>query len=261
MKKLAFLSLLCLLMASCTVDRDGIRDPVAEAQANAANSKTRINAENANLDLAIREKNAETELAAKRAIIENDRLRAEAEAQGIAAIAEARAMAEQSSIKEKGKADAKSIESQGEAKSQFWNAVGIGSRIAIIALGIGLAVSIVIGMTGRTVAYTYNSIQKSKYVLIGAEPRTLLPPPIVITMDGYLLDTRTGERARLRDAAGVNRLRLAATTQTTNLALMGRTAEEIAKTAKGKDGAASAEVGGMLPAIAQSVPLLEVIDA
>jgi hypothetical protein len=102
------------------------------------------------------------------------------------------------------------------------------------------------------VAYSYGAILKARYVQIGVEPLTMLPPPIVVTADGYLIDTRSGERARIRDAAGVNRLKLAASTRNTETAQMARAVVEAAKSTK------STTATQDLPMISASVPTMVV---
>jgi hypothetical protein len=116
-----------------------------------------------------------------------------------------------------------------------------------------MAISIIIIATGRSVAYTYNAILSAQYVRIGVEPMTMLPPPLVITADGFLIDTRSGERSRIRDAAGVNRMRLSATTQTTNAALLGRATVDISKANRGN----GVQAADALPTIAASIPLIQ----
>ena len=55
----------------------------------------------------------------------------------------------------------------------------------------------------------------------------------------------------------VDRLRLAATTQSTNIALLGRTAAEIGKVNRGKQ-AGGTQAADVLPGIGASVPLIDV---
>ena len=236
---LVIVSVLLLATAACAPD------PVQLAKASAMNTDTYIKEANAELDLEIRKANAQAQIDAQRAQIENDRLKAEAESAAIQETARLKAVAEQDAIKAKGQAWAGTLQ-----------ALGFGGKIALVVLSAGLALALVVAVAGRSAAYAINSVLDAQYVRIGVEPSTLLPPPFVITMDGWLIDTRSGERAAIRDAVGVNRLRLAATTQATNTALLGRAAVEISKTNRGKggDGVRAAE---SLPTIAASIPMLD----
>lgn len=114
-----------------------------------------------------------------------------------------------------------------------------------LALGVGtiLAGTLLYG-TARTVAL------RSRIYSVRVEPATQQAPPMLIMDNGYLIDTRTGERARVRDAAGVNRLRLQAGTQLTGIALAARAVERVGKAAT------SAQPAEMLPGIVQGVPLI-----
>lgn len=272
------LVLATMILTGCSAEQDknGIRiysPSVSEAMATATVSAAQVARANSELDLSIREKNAQAELDAKRAEIETNRMRAEAEALAIRTSAEAEAKAklaeaeaQRTVIQAKGQADVETIKAKGQAEAQTELATGEAKSWTIVTLGIGLsgvamlgALAFVIWVTGRSVATAYNDILKAQYVQIGVEPRTLLPPPLVITRDGYLIDTRSGERAKLRNAAGVDRLRLAATTQSTNIALLARAAQDIGKTNHGKQSGGT-QAADILPGIGASVPLLDVAE-
>ena len=219
---------------------------ILEAQAAATRSATEITQANAYTDLDIRKAAADAELKAKEQEIEARRQRA---------IVDTKIAEEQGQAKADG---ARQIAiAQADATRKTWEAVGQGSNWLLTAIGIGLSLSVVIFTTGRTAARTYGAILRARNVLINVEPSTLLPPPFIITDTGYLIDTRTGERARIRDAAGVNRLRLAASTQTTNIALGMRAAQQIAKDNRGKQ-SGGVRVAEALPEIGRSIPLLDV---
>lgn len=245
------LVVLALALIGCTVDKDGLRNPGAEAAAAAVENETYIKRQNAETDLDIRRKNADAEVEAKRQEIEARRLRAQADADAI--VAAGRAQADGARVIAQAKAEAEQgvVAARGRAKSQALKALGTGGQFAIVALGAGLAIAIVVTATGRSVAYSYNAILKARYIQLGVEPLTMLPPPIVITADGYLIDTRSGERARIRDAAGVNRLKLAATTRTTDVALLSQALVNSAKITK------STIATQDLPGIASSVQTMD----
>ena len=114
------------------------------------------------------------------------------------------------------------------AKSQMWTWGGIGASVLLLLSFCGAGLYALGFGAGRGL----NSIATSQYVRIGVEPATLLPPPFVITRDGYLLATGTGERARLRDASGVDHLRIAATERATETALLARAVVDAAKASK-----------------------------
>jgi len=139
-----------------------------------------------------------------------------------------------------------------DAQADVLRAIGNAGAMAIYILVVALAVAMTIFASGRAIAHVRGVILASSYVRINVEPRTMLPPPLVITQDGYLIDTRTGERARLRDAAGVNQLRLAATTHATEIAQVADAQVRIAKATK------DSRVGDVLQGIASRIPLLGV---
>ena len=160
---------------------------------------------------------------------------------------------------EKLDAEAKTETAKGEASARAITAAGWGAMFALFSLGIGSGIAVIVLATGKSVAHVRQVWIASEMIKIGVEASTLLPPPFVITRDGFMLDTRTGERARLRDSVGVNQMRLAATTQSTNIALLARAAERIGETNKSKGGGTQA--ADVLPGIGTSVPLLDVVDA
>jgi hypothetical protein len=240
------------LTSGCTVDQYGLRNPEAEAAAAAVQNETWIKRQNAETDLAIRRQNAEAELRASQQEIEARRLRAAAEADAIVASGQAKADGARAIAQAKAEAERGTVAARGQAAAAALVALGTGGQFAIVALGAGLAIAIIVTATGRSVAYSYNAILKARYVQIGVEPLTMLPPPIVVTADGFLIDTRSGERARIRDAAGVNRLKLAASTRNTETAQMARAVVETARITKSTTAAQD------LPLIAASVPTMVV---
>ena len=137
-----------------------------------------------------------------------------------------------------------------DAQADATRAIGNAGAGAIYILVMALAVAMAIFALGHAVAHVRVAILDSSYVRIGVESRTMLPPPLVITQDGYLIDTRTGERAQLRDAVGVNNLRLAATTHMTEVAQVADAQVRIAKATK------DSRVGDALRGIASHIPLL-----
>jgi len=153
--------------------------------------------------------------------------------------------AERQSAVALGDAQVKEIEATGEAKRQEAAATGHAKAMAIKTAGyagaavlVAVALAVVILAGGWSAATTRKAWAEAQLLTIGVEQSTLLPPPFVVTADGYLVDTRSGERARLRDAAGVNRLRLQTSADVTKAALGARAAAEIARaTGRPEDGA------------------------
>jgi len=232
--KVILLSIAILFLSACTVDENGIRDPVAEAKAAATRQAAATIADKESVKIEIDRQAALAEIKLRET-------QAESEAYKTRLLAEAQAEAEK----------ARMIE-QARAQVQVSQAFAVALSIVLV-LG---AVAAVVWISGRSVAGAYNAMQAARYVKIGVEPGTLLPPPLVI-VDGYLLDTRSGERAKLRDPAGVNRLKLAATTHTTDIALMAAAARAIA----GQKHPAAAQVADQLPTIAASLPMLDTAGA
>lgn len=241
MRKCAVVLMLAwlVLLSGCSGDvqmEDGklsITDPEREARAAATRQAAAIIADKESVQVEIQRKSALAEIKLKET-------QAESEAYKTRVLAEAEAEARRETLIE-----------QGRAVAQVMRAFADAMRI-ILVLG---AVALVIFVTGRSVAGAHNAMLAARYVKIGADPATLQPPPIVITTDGLLLDTRTGERAKLRDAVGVNQLLLAAVTRNLDMAMLARAAEQIARS-NSKPGSGGAQVGDILPALASSVPTL-----
>jgi len=138
------------------------------------------------------------------------------------------------------------------AQADVLRAIGRAVATAIYILVVALAIAMTIFALGRAIAHVRGMILASSYVRINVEPHTMQPPPLVITQDGYLIDTRSGERARLRDAAGVDKLRLAATTHVTEVALLSAAETKIAKQTK------NAKPADALMGAAGNIPILDV---
>jgi hypothetical protein len=107
--------------------------------------------------------------------------------------------------------------------------VAVAGGLGMVALAVGGAIVRRAGIAGG-------------FVRIGVEASTL-QAPLLVTADGWLVDPRTGERARLRDRAGVDRLRLQASARLGAVAIAARAAERIA-------GARNDRPAEVLPAVA-----------
>jgi len=105
------------------------------------------------------------------------------------------------------------------------------------AAGLGIVLVIALAIVGICLATAYGrrALLQSQYIAIGVEKATLQPPPFVF-VGGYMIDTRSGERARLREAAAVNRLLLQRASEETETALRARAAIEIARQGASTDG-------------------------
>jgi hypothetical protein len=240
----AAMLLALVLLAGCDVkvNDEGLDagDPVRRAAATATVSAVRISDRNAQLDIAIRETAAAQEVEAHNVTIEATRAAITANVTKTLIMADAQAQAQ-----------SKTIEAQGAASAQATSALGTAGYITILVMGVSLAISAFVLATGYSIAHVKGAVLAANYVQIGVEARTLLPPPIIITADGYMIDTRSGERARLRDAVGVDRLRLAATTHTTEVAQLAQAEVEIAKSTR------DTRPGDALMGAAGAVPMLD----
>jgi hypothetical protein len=217
------------------VDESGVTvtDPRRAAEAYA----TRTAAETAANERALKLETAKRAQAA-----ESERLKIEAEAQAYKArvLAEAEADAERVRLVEQARAGV-------QVSQAFATALSI-----VLVLG---AVGAVIWIAGLSYSRARTSVLASNYVRIGVDPMTMQPPPIVITADGMLLDTRTGERAKVRDAVGVNQVLLAAVTHNLDMAMMANAAKDIAQK-NSKPNSGGAQVADQLANIAEAVPVI-----
>jgi len=232
------LAIIALMLAGCsdvTIDESGIKsvDPkrAAEAYATRTAAETAANERALKLETAKRAQDAESE-----------RLRIEAEAEAYKArvLAEAQADTERVRLVEQARAGV-------QVSQAFATSLSI-----VLVLG---AAGAVIWISGVSYSRARNSVLASNYVRIGVDPNTMQPPPIIITHDGMLLDTRTGERAKVRDAVGVNQLLLAAVTHNLDMAMMASAAKDIAQN-NAKPNSGGAQVADQLANIAEAVPVI-----
>lgn len=266
MKRYIILTVILLLTTACSIqsDEEGVFTGDArlkQAEARATDTATDIEKQNAELDRQIRLSEMGAEREAHLVAVEATKVAyttqmsttlLQANAQVAAIVAQGDANANR--IIASGQAEAESIRIQAASRANVTIALGNALSVAIYIFVVGLVMAMTILALGRATADVRGAVLASRYVRIGVESATLLPPPLVITEDGYLIDTRSGERARLRDAVGVDKLRLAATTHTTEIALLSAAEIQIAKQTK-SDKAADALMGA-----ASSVPMLAVND-
>jgi len=205
-------------------------DPVREVRAEATAAAVRVGEANDNLDIQVREADLELEKQAHAVALEATRVAYQTEMQTQLIVATVEAGAQADTIRARGQAEANRISAYAESDIQTSHTLAQAGAIAIPMVAIGAAMAFVILAWGHSAATVRRAVMSANYVRIGVDPRTLLPPPLVISSDGYLIDTRSGERARLRDAAGVDRMRLAAMTHATETALVARAQVAIAKT-------------------------------
>jgi len=247
--------LLALAGAGCSVDTRGegmhVGDPVREVRAEATAVAVDTAKGNADLDLQIREAELEAEKAAHTVALEATRVAYQTQMQSQLIVATVEAGANAEAIRARGEAEASTIRAHAEADVRTSRTLADAGAIAIPAVAVGLAVAFVILALGHSTATVKRAILSAGYVRIGVENQTLLPPPLVVH-NGYLIDTRSGERARLSDPAGVDRMRLAATAHATEVALTARSLVSVAKATK------NARPGDMLPSVAGAIPMLEV---
>lgn len=100
---------------------------------------------------------------------------------------------------------------------------------------------------GGSVAASRKANLEARLVKLDRITRTF---PILL-QDGWLVDLETGERARLDQPSQPHTGRLIGSIQARVVGLLAHSAEKVAKSTK------DAKPGDMLPAIGQSVPLLE----
>ena len=156
------------------------KDPEAEARAVQMNARTWIAEQNAAVDLELRKLTTQAEI---------ETARAQATAGRQIAVA------------------------RGNAWSQVILVLGRAAAIFIQALGYGLAIgvpfAIVLICGGWSVSYVRQRWHKSRYFSYAINPAL---PLLLVSSDGYLVFTHTGQRARLRDSQGVDQVHTAAMT-------------------------------------------------
>jgi len=259
----AFL-LLVLVGAGCTVESGGGQfhagDPVREVRAEATAVAVDIAKGNADVDLQVRQADLQRELEAHAVALEATRTAYTTQMQTQLIVATVEAGAQADAIRARGQAEASTILARADADIQTDRAradasvktshtLATAGAIAIPVVAVGGAVAFVILAWGHSTATVKRAMLTAGYVRIGVENQTLLPPPLVIH-EGYLIDTRSGERARLSDPAGVDRMRLAATAHATEVALTARSLVSVAKATK------NARPGDMLPSVAGAIPVI-----
>jgi hypothetical protein len=166
----------------------------------------------------------------------------------------ARGQAEASTILARADADIRTDRARADASVRTSHTLATAGAIAIPVIAIGAAGAFIILAWGHSTATVKRAVLSAGYVRIGVEPSTLLPPPLVMHK-GYLVDTRSGERAKLSDPAGIDRMRLAATAHATEVALTTRSLVSVAKATK------NAKPGDMLPSVAGAIPMMEMHNA
>ncbi len=125
----------------------------------------------------------------------------------------------------------------------WWSTVG--GVITLLAIAISLSVASV----GGAMAFTRRAGLQARLVRLDRATRTW--PVMLDIKTGLLVDLETGERARLGEVSQLDHRRLIISGQVRTTGLLAQAATEIAKSAK------SPQPGDMLPAIGQSVPLLQ----
>jgi len=255
---------LALALVGCSVESGNGQfhagDPVREVRAEATAVAVDIAKGNAGMDLQVRQADLEHEIeshdvalqatvTAYTTQMQTQLIVATVEAGAQADAIRARGQAEASTILARADADIQTGRARADASVKTSHTLATAGAIAIPVVAIGAAVAFVILAWGHSTATVKRAVLSAGYVRIGVEPSTLLPPPLVIHA-GYLVDTRSGERAKLSDPAGVDRMRLAATAHATEVALTVRSLVSVAKATK------NAKVGDMLPSVAGAIPMI-----
>lgn len=189
--------------------------------------------------------NQQLSIEQRRSEIETNVVKANTETE----LTKARGNAEIRAIDTKSTTDAQVSMANASAWSRF---VSVASY-SLIIIACGIALSIAVIAIGRSAAHAKHQWAMADILLIQAANRDL--PPLIMTRSGYLLDTLTGERARISDASGVNQLRTAAMTR-----LLEASALAHAAVAIGKDNqrrlAGGVQAADALPGISQAIPLV-----
>ena len=263
----AFLLLALALVTGCSVDTRGegvhVGDPVREVRAEATAVAVDIAKGNADMDLQVRQADLENEIASHDVALQatvtayttqmqTQLIVATVEAGAQADAIRARGQAEASTILARGQADVQTELARADASVQTSHTLATAGAVAIPLLAVGAAVAFVILAWGHSTATVKHAMLTAGYVTIGVERPTLLPPPLVVH-NGYLIDTRSGERAALKDPAGVDRMRLGAMAHTTETALVARAHVAIARATK------NPKAGDALMAAVNTLPTM--VDA
>jgi len=244
---------ICLLMATlalalvgCSVQSGNGQfhagDPVREVRAEATAVAVTVAKGNADMDLQVRQADLQNEIeshdvalqatvTAYTTQMQTQLIVATVEAGAQADAIRARGQAEASTILARADADIQTDRARADASAKTSRTLATAGAIAIPVVAIGTAGAFVILAWGHSTATVKRAMLAAGYVTIGVEKPTLLPPPLVVH-GGFLIDTRSGERAKLSDPAGVDRMRLGAMAHTTETALVARAQVAIARAVK-----------------------------
>jgi hypothetical protein len=121
------------------------------------------------------------------------------------------------------------------------------STVSLAVLMLGLTVCLIVAAGGGAVAFVSYVNLQARLIWIDRTTRTF---PIYLHKD-LLADLEVGERARLDEPSQAHVGRLIGSVQARVTGLLAQSAEKIAKST------GDAQPGDMLPAIGQSVPLLD----
>lgn len=139
------------------------------------------------------------------------------------------------------------------ANASAWSNVVNVAGYSLIIIAVGAALSITVIAVGRSAAHAKSQWALADYLMLQAANKDL--PPIIVTRSGYLLDTLTGERARVSDPAAVNHIRTAAMTRLLEASTLARAAVAIGHDNQRKL-AGGIQAADVLPGIASSIPLV-----
>jgi len=254
---------ICLLMATlalalvgCSVQSGNGQfhagDPVREVRAEATAVAVDIAKGNADIDLQVRQADLQNEIESHDVALQATVTAYTTQMSTTLIVAKVEADAQARAIEARGQAEANRIMAYAErdVKTSQTLASAVAIAIPMVALAAGLAAMIL--ALGHSVATVKRAVLAAGYVTIGVEKPTLLPPPLVVH-GHYLIDTRSGERARLSDPAGVDRMRLGAMAHTTETALVARAHVAIARATK------NPKAGDALMAAVNTLPTM--VDA
>jgi len=258
MKRAIYLltAILALALAGCSVESGNGQfhagDPVREVRAEATAVAVVVAKGNADIDLQVRQADLQHEIASHDVALQATVTAYTTQMSTTLIVAKVEADAQARAIEARGQAEANRITAYAErdVRTSQTLASAVAIAIPMVALAVGLAAMIL--ALGHSVATVKRAVLTAGYVTIGVEKPTLLPPPLVVH-GGYLIDTRSGERAALKDPAGVDRMRLGAMAHTTETALVARAHVAIARATK------NPKAGDALMAAVNTLPTM--VDA
>lgn len=140
-----------------------------------------------------------------------------------------------------------------DAWSRFITSVSYGLVIGLVVIAYGGGLSLAVIAIGRSAAHIKHQWAMADNLLIQAANRDL--PPLIFTRSGYMIDTLTGERAKLSSPAQVSQLRTAAMTRLLEASALAHAASDIGRDNRRRR-SGGVQAADAIPGIAASIPLV-----